>query len=202
MLAISKSILKWWENGQYSNKRTCSCQKPGFSLIPNTRNTRWFGRVIGYGSGIEKYFGFGSGIGYPLPLVPASSTHIFLNERYTYNPVDLPQPPGFPNIAWQPRSLWCFTLHDTNSKWTFDKKNKNNFFQKINTSLGLLLAWPWEGWVKIYNVKSPNFSLTGWTPCPNEKSFWICVIYAPEGHVRVCPILFFWKCFCETPYCI
>ena len=24
---------------------------------------------------------------------------------------------------------------------------------------------------------------TGWTPCPNEKSFWICVIYAPEGHV-------------------
>ena len=47
-----------------------SCQKPGFSLIPDTRNTRWFWKLIGYGSGIEKYFGFGSGIGYP--LVPAS----------------------------------------------------------------------------------------------------------------------------------
>ena len=46
-----------------------SCQKPGFSLIPDTRNTRWFWKLIGYGSGIEKYFGFGSGIGYP--LVPA-----------------------------------------------------------------------------------------------------------------------------------
>ena len=43
--------------------------KTWFSLIPDTRNTRWFWKLIGYGSGIEKYFGFGSGIGYP--LVPA-----------------------------------------------------------------------------------------------------------------------------------
>ena len=43
--------------------------KTWFSLIPDTRNTRWFWKWIGYGLGIEKYFGFGSGIGYP--LVPA-----------------------------------------------------------------------------------------------------------------------------------
>ena len=40
--------------------------KTWFSLIPDTRNTRWFWKLIGYGSSIEKYFGFGSGIGYPL----------------------------------------------------------------------------------------------------------------------------------------
>ena len=49
-----------------------SCQKPVFSIIPDTRNTRWFWKLIGYGSSIEKYFGFGSGIGYP--LVPDSGS--------------------------------------------------------------------------------------------------------------------------------
>ena len=46
--------------------------KTWFSLIPDTRNTRWFWKLIGYGSGIEKYFGFGSGIGYL--LVPDAMT--------------------------------------------------------------------------------------------------------------------------------
>ena len=52
-----------------TSARMGSCPRPGFSLKPDTRNTQWFWKLIGYGSCIEKYFGFGSGIGYP--LVPA-----------------------------------------------------------------------------------------------------------------------------------
>ena len=70
---MSKSILKRWENGQYSNQRTSV--HVIFSYT-DTRNTRWFWKLIGYGSGIDKYFGFGSGIGYP--LVPAEEWVIFL----------------------------------------------------------------------------------------------------------------------------
>ena len=57
-----------------------SCQKPGFSLIPDTRNTQWFWKLIGYGSGIEKYFGFGSGIGYPSIFLSRLICILFLQE--------------------------------------------------------------------------------------------------------------------------
>ena len=36
-----------------------------FFKIPDTRNTRWFWKKIGYGSGTAKNYRVGSGIGYP-----------------------------------------------------------------------------------------------------------------------------------------
>ena len=55
------------DTGQNLNKRHIrSMQKLKFSGIPDTRNTRWFWKKIGSGSGIDKNFGFGPGIGYPL----------------------------------------------------------------------------------------------------------------------------------------
>ena len=36
-----------------------------FFGIPDTRNTRWFWKKIGYGSGTAKNYRVGSGIGYP-----------------------------------------------------------------------------------------------------------------------------------------
>jgi len=55
------------DTGQNLNKRHIRLmQKLKFSGIPDTRNTRWFWKKIGSGSGIDKNFGFGSGIGYPL----------------------------------------------------------------------------------------------------------------------------------------
>ena len=39
--------------------------KTHFFVIPDTRNTRWFWKNIGYGSGIANNYRVGSGIGYP-----------------------------------------------------------------------------------------------------------------------------------------
>ena len=68
ILTMSKSILQCiamigeWPIF-YKSAHGCM-SKTWFSLIPDTRNTRWFWKLIGYGLGIEKYFGFGSGIGW------------------------------------------------------------------------------------------------------------------------------------------
>ena len=70
---MSTVYYKWWP---ILKKRTWVMSKTWFSLIPDTRNTRWFWKWIEYGSGIEKYFWFGSGIGYP--LLPGQSTCTYL----------------------------------------------------------------------------------------------------------------------------
>ena len=51
--------------------------------------------------------------------------------------------------------------------------------------------------MKIYIVKVLHFSLNGVTPstCPNKKSFWIWVIYTPEGYVGGQPYFFVEKVF-------
>ena len=67
---INTTVMREWPI--FKQVHMCSCKKSWFFLIRNTRNTRWFWKLIGYGSGIEKYFRFGSGIGYPLvPVLEA-----------------------------------------------------------------------------------------------------------------------------------
>ena len=43
------------------------------SEIPDTRNTRWFWKKIGYGLGIAKNYRVGSGIGYPSGTAPKTT---------------------------------------------------------------------------------------------------------------------------------
>ena len=66
---------------------------------------------------------------------------------------------------------------------------KNWGLSHCRFSLSHHLARPREGWVEIYNVKVLRFSLSAGTllTCPMEKSFWIWIIYALEGCVRVWP---------------
>ena len=59
--------------------------------------------------------------------------------------------------------------------------------------------------MEIYNVKTPYFLLSGVTSetCPNKKSFWIWVIYAPEGYMGGSLIfglkkVFFWNTLLGT----
>ena len=67
LLYWPKMYVALKDTGQNLNKRHIRLvQKLKFSGIPDTRNTRWFWKKIGSGSGIDKNFGFGSGIGYPL----------------------------------------------------------------------------------------------------------------------------------------
>ena len=87
---------EYWQcqNQYYNDERMANIQasahgfmsKTWFPLIPDTRNTRWFWKLIGYGSGIEKYFGFGSGIGYPLvpALGPSSALYVADNCFWFY----------------------------------------------------------------------------------------------------------------------
>ena len=61
---------------------------------------------------------------------------------------------------------------------------KNEGFLHCRFSLGLLLAWSWEGWEKIYNVKTKTREVLG-NPSPRHTSylslFWHYHILRPEN---------------------
>ena len=87
MLAISKSILKWWENGQYLNKRTYGFMSKTW-FFSNTRYPKYpmilkINRVR-----IEYWKIFRVRVGYRVPVGPCSWTRMF---SFRHFPNYLPQ---------------------------------------------------------------------------------------------------------------
>ena len=108
MLAISKSILKWWENGQYSNKRTYGFMSKTW-FFSNTRYPKYpmilkINRVrIGY------WKIFRVRVGYRVPVGPCSAAVglVHLSRGRSRSTISSWQV-GINNFGWiQTNTLTC-----------------------------------------------------------------------------------------------
>jgi hypothetical protein len=81
----------WFKNNidQHEYPKQLQAHPAKKSEIPDTRNTRWFWKKIGYGLGIAKNYRVGSGIGYPSDTVPKSLKKRVFLAAFPYPKYDI-----------------------------------------------------------------------------------------------------------------
>ena len=93
----------WFKNNidQHEYPKQLQAHPAKKSEIPDTRNTRWFWKKIGYGLGIAKNYRVGSGIGYPSGTACKHRAIVSINQH-------LPSFDLVPEDNPEMRRMWMF----------------------------------------------------------------------------------------------